>query len=190
MSFYQRLSELWKSEEHVDVLRKSMVDWRKEPSTIRVPKPTRLDRARQAGYKALPGFIVVRQRLLRGGRQRPDIKAGRRSKHSGQRKVLGMNYQHVAEQRAAKKFPNMEVLNSYFLANDSLHYWYEVIMLDKSNPSVASNSRSSWVSSGKHNRRVFRGLTSAARRSRGLMNKGFGAEKLRPSMRAHDRKGK
>ena len=38
--------------------------------------------------------------------------------------------------------------------------------------------------------RAFRGLTSAGRKMRGLLNKGRGAEKLRPSIRAHNRKGK
>ncbi|MDP3765404.1 MAG: 50S ribosomal protein L15e, partial [Nanoarchaeota archaeon] len=34
-----------------------------------------------------------------------------------------------------------------------------------------------------------RGLTSAGKRGRGLLHKGKGAEKLRPSLRAHQRKG-
>ena len=191
MSLYGYISQVWKkpSDEMLQLLSKRMIEWRAEPSTIRIPKPTRLDRARQAGYRAKAGIIVVRQRLLRGGRQRPDIRAGRRTKHSRQLKVLGMNYQQVAEQRAARKFPNMEVLNSYFVAKDGRHYWYEVIMADKMHPVIANDSSLSWLSEG-HSRRVFRGLTSAAKRSRGLYNKGFGAEKLRPSMRAHNRKGK
>jgi len=42
----------------------------------------------------------------------------------------------------------------------------------------------------KHKGRVFRGKTSAGKSSRGLRNKGKGAEKLRPSLRAHGRRGK
>ena len=45
-----------------------------------------------------------------------------------------------------------------------------------------------WFSNAKHRTRVYHGKTSAARKSRGLRNKGTGAEKLRPSLRAHDRK--
>ncbi len=192
MNMYQRLAKLWRSpsEEQDTELRKRFIEWRKEPSTIRIPEPTRLDRARRLGYRAKPGIIVVRQRIIRGGRQRPDIKAARRSKHSGQRKVLGMNYKHVAEQRAAKRFPNMEVLNSYFLGKDGLHFWHEIIMLDKSHPVVVNDKQLSWVSSGKHKGRALRGLTSAGKKSRGLHHKGFGAEKMRPSSGAHNRQAK
>ncbi len=192
MGLYSILEKSWRnpSEEYAKMLHARLVEWRQEPSTIRIPKPTRLDRARKLGYKAKAGIIVVRQRVLRGGRQRPDIKAGRRSKHNRQRKNLSMNYQHVAEQRAAKKFPNLEVLNSYFCGKDGLHYWYEIIMVDKSHPTVEKDSTLMWLTDPKHTNRVTRGLTSAARRSRGLLNKGFGAEKIRPSMRAHDRKAK
>ncbi len=190
MGMYSYLDASWESGLGSETHRKRMVAWRAEPTTIRIPKPTRLDRARALGYRAKPGIIVVRQRLTRGGRQRPDIKGARRSKHARQRKILSMSYQHVAERRAATKFPNMEVLNSYFLAKDGTHYWYEVIMVDKDHPVIVFDKQLSWVSDGKHNRRVFRGLTSAAKRSRGLMHKGKGAEKMRPSQRAHDRKAK
>ena len=37
--------------------------------------------------------------------------------------------------------------------------------------------------------RVYRGLTSAGRKSRGLRGKGKGFEKMRPSRRAHNRVG-
>ncbi|MBI3033845.1 50S ribosomal protein L15e [Candidatus Woesearchaeota archaeon] len=192
MNMYQYLTRAWNnpSDRHQEIMQKRMVEWRAEPSTLRIPKPSKLDRARKLGYRAKPGIIVVRQRLVRGGRQRPDIRAGRRTKHSRQRKILSMNYQQIAEQRAAKRFPNTEVLNSYFVAKDGTHFWFEVIMVDKSHPVIASDRHLSWMSGGKHNRRVFRGLTSAARKSRGLLHKGKGAEKLRPSMRAHDRKAK
>lgn len=190
MGLYQSLKATWKSDEFHDLMRKRLVDWRREPTTLRIHRPTRLDRARSLGYKAKQGFIVVRQRVQRGGRKRPHIRAGRRSKHARHRKILSMGYQVVAERRAATKFPNMEVLNSYFVAKDGKNYWYEVIMLDKSHPAVLSDSRVSWIAERQHKGRAFRGLTSAARRSRGLMHKGRGAEKLRPSLRAHDRKGK
>ena len=106
------------------------------------------------------------------------------------RKILKITYQLVAEQRAAKKYPNCEVLNSYWVGKDGLYYWYEVILVDKAHPNIISDKHVGWIAEEQHTRRVFRGLTSAARRSRGLRNKGKGAEKLRPSLRAHDRTGK
>ena len=192
MNMYQHLARVWKNptDDEKALWSKRMVEWRAEPSTIRIPKPTRLDRAREIGYRAKPGIIVIRQRVLRGGRQRPDIKSARRSKHARQRKILSLSYQHVAEQRAATKFPNCEVLNSYFVAKDGLHYWYEVILVDKAHPVMLADRHLKWTARPAQRRRVWRGLTSAAKRSRGLYKKGYGAEKLRPSMRAHDRKAK
>jgi len=54
-----------------------------------------------------------------------------------------------------------------------------VILVDKMHPSIIADKRISWISEKKHTGRAFRGLTSAGRRSRGLLNKGKGAEKVR-----------
>ena len=164
--------------------------WNKEGSVERLARPTNPGRARALGYKAKQGFVVVRQRVDRGGRQRPKIRAGRRSKRFGSRKVVGKSYQWIAEERAAKKYPNCEVLNSYYAAEDGQHYWYEIILVDKAHPQILADKNLGWIAEKQHRGRVFRGLTSAARKSRGLLNKGKGAEKIRPSLSAHDRKAK
>ena len=191
MSMYQYIREAWKDpKEGLGKLwQERLIKWRKEPTTIRIERPTRLDRARSLGYKAKPGFIIVRQRVPRGGRQRPKIRHPRRPKAMGRRKDLTLNYQVVAEQRAVKKYPNCEVLNSYYVGEDGLYYWYEVILVDKSHPQILADERINWISNLQHKGRVFRGLTSAGRKSRGLMHKGKGAEKIRPSLRAHHRRG-
>lgn len=190
MGLYKHLRLTWKkpSEEFFALQRQRMIEWRKEPVTLRIERPTRLDRARALGYKAKPGVIVVRQRLNRGGRHRPDIKGGRRSKHSGQVKVLGKNYQQVAEERAGRKYPNAEVINSYFVGKDGHHYWYEVVLADRSHPAILADKNLSWVSEKQHRSRAARGLTSAGRKGRGLRHKGRGAEKLRPSRSANERR--
>ena len=149
-------------------MQQQTIAWRKEPATVRLERPTRLDAARRLGYRAKPGIIVIRQRVDRGGRMRPQIRAGRRSKHSRRVKVLDQNYRGVAEGRTARKYPNMEVLNSYYVAKDSQHYWYEVILVDKENPAIRSDRQLGWLVNGTHRRRVFRGKTFAARKSRGL----------------------
>ena len=190
MGLYASLKDFRKTDEYVLLMRKRLIEWRQEPASIRIQRPTKLDRARTLGYRAKPGIVIVRKRLMRGGRKRPDIKAGRRSKHNRQRKVLSMNYQLIAERRAAVKFPNLEVLNSYFCAKDGSFYWYEIIMVDKEHPAIWSDKQLFWTADPQHRRRVFRGLTSAGRKSRGLMNKGRGAEKIRPSIRANDKRGK
>ena len=71
-----------------------------------------------------------------------------------------------------------------------MNYWYEIILVDKSHPAIKADKKMSWVCSGKHKNRAFRGLTSAGRKSRGLRNKGKGAEKVRPSQRANKRTAK
>jgi large subunit ribosomal protein L15e len=184
MALYKYLRETWKKPKELrrelrDIWRERLISWRKEPSTTRIENPTRLDRARSLGYKAKPGFIIVRQRVARGGRKRAKARAGRKSKHMSNKLDLETSYQVVAERRAAKKFPNLEVLNSYFVAKDGKHYWYEVILIDKSHPAIIADKNIRWIAEKQHRRRVFRGLTSAAKRSRGLLNKGKGAEKIR-----------
>jgi len=173
MSTYKYIRELWKQpkENIKDLWKQRLIDWRKQPVTKRIVRPTRLDKARSLGYKAKQGYIIVRQRLLRSARKRPKIRAGRRSKHFGQRKNLNLNYQHIAERRVAKKYPNLEVLNSYFVAKDGKYIWYEIILVDKAHPCIQNDKRISWIIEKQHTRRVFRGLTSAAMRSRGLKKK-------------------
>ena len=187
MGMYKYIREAWKKPRELDFWQQRLVKWREEPATLRVERPTRLDKARSLGYRAKPGFLIVRQRVNRGGRQRPQIRHPRRPKAMSRRKDLTMNYQSVAENRAARKYPNCEVLNSYYAGEDGLHYWYEIILVDRVNPSILADPKISWIM--RHKGRSERGLTSAGRRSRGLLNKGKGAEKLRPSLRAHNRTG-
>ncbi|MFZ0556463.1 MAG: hypothetical protein WAM26_14350, partial [Nitrososphaeraceae archaeon] len=40
--------KMWKS--NSDELKGKAINWRKEPSICRIPKPSRLDRARKIGY--------------------------------------------------------------------------------------------------------------------------------------------
>jgi len=42
----------------------------------------------------------------------------------------------IAEERAAKKYPNLEVLNSYYVTEDGSHKWYEVILVDPHHPVI------------------------------------------------------
>ena len=192
MGLYRHLVELNRngSDEWRKFHRERLIQWRKEPAIFRIEHPTNLVSARRLGYKAKSGFVVVRVRLKRCGKFRPSIRHGRRSAHMRQRLVMSKNYQRIAEERANKEFVNLEVLNSYKVGKDGTHYWFEIIMIDPYNPVVATDTNVGWVSSGKHRGRAYRGLTSAGRRGRGLRHKGQGAEKLRPSLRAHKKLGK
>lgn len=184
MGIYKYLSATFQERSPAERLiqKERQMQWRREPVVLRIEHPTNLVRARALGYRAKQGFIVARVCVKRGGKQRPAIRHGRRSKHSGQRFVMGRNYQWIAEQRANKPFPNLEVLNSYEVGRDGISAWFEVIMIDPQHPSIKADPRTRWIASGKHTGRVYRGLTSAARKSRGMRGKGKGYEKNRPSV--------
>jgi large subunit ribosomal protein L15e len=187
MGYLKYVRQAWTKPKHnmKDLWKERLMQWRKEPATIRLEHPTRIDRARSLGYKAKQGYIVVRQRVNRGGKMHPDIKGGRRTAASSQRKTLRINYQRIAEARAVQGFPNLEVLNSYWVAKDGQHYWFEIILVDTHSPAIDTDPRIAWICGQKD--RVGRGLTSAGKRSRSLMGKGKGYEKVRPSRRANFR---
>lgn len=191
MGMYKHLKILFRDKQALkSIIRKRLIEWRKQSSIIRIDYPTNLISARSLGYKAKKGYILVRVRIKRGGKQRPQIKKGRRPKHHGQKLVLKKSYQWVAEERVARNYPNLEVLNSYKIAKDGKYYWFEIILVDSESPSIKSDPKINWICSNKHRGRVFRGLTSAAKKSRGMRGKGRGYEKVRPSVSSNRRRGK
>lgn len=172
-----------------DGLRERMVGWRKEKTVEKIEKPTNLLKARALGYKAKKGIVVVRVRIRRGGRTKTRPRKGRRTKRMTSKKVVKMNYRWVSEQRCQRKFPNLEVLNSYWVGKDGRHYFYEVILLDPSRPEIKKDKNFNFVLRPANRSRVFRGLTGAGKKSRGLRKKSREL-KVRPSIRARRRQGK
>jgi len=182
MGYKKYLTELWNDHDKSrGLIRNRLIEWRKGNSVVRVDNPTRIDKAHRLGYRAKQGYVVARVKLLRGGHERPRFNSGRKSKNTRRKLVLGMNYRWIAEQRANKHYPNCEVLNSYFLAKDGRYYFFEVLMIDrelgKKYPEISNLAR--------QRGRVYRGLTSTARKARGLYGKGKGYEKVRPSKHAN-----
>ena len=167
MGMYKYVRDLWKQPKKnmPELWRERLIQWRKDPVTVRIEKPTRIDRARSLGYRAKQGYLVIRQRVIRGGHKRPKIKSGRKPSRFHRTKNLDLSYQAIAERRADMKYPNCEVLNSYYVAEDGRYFWYEVILVDTSHPAIKADKRISWISSNKHRGRIHRGLTSAAKRS-------------------------
>ena len=184
---YKYIAEAWSKPEksYVDeLMRQRLIEWRKQPTIIRIENPTRLDRARKLGYKAKQGFVVARTRVRRGGLRKQRPKAGRRPKRMGVAKFKpGKSIRLIAEERVGKKFPNLEVLNSYWVGEDGRSKWFEVILVDPNHPSIKSDKDVNWVTEKQHHNRVFRSLTSAGKKVRSLHRKGRGAEKFRPSKR-------
>ncbi|MFH1801630.1 MAG: 50S ribosomal protein L15e [archaeon] len=185
---YHYLREAWKKPDK-KTLRERMIEWRASPVATKVEKPLRIDRARALGYKDKKGFIIIRVRVKRGGHKRPRPNKKRRSKRLHTRKNLKMNYRWIAEQRVARKYKNLEVLNSYLIGKDGINYFYEVICVDPEKPEIKNDKTISWICEPQNKKRVFRGRTSAGKKSRGLRNKSP-TNKSRPSVRAGGRKGK
>ena len=190
---YDYVREQWKKPDtsYQSPLKNRLIQWRKEESFTRVERPLRIDRARSLGYKAKQGYIVVRARVRRGGLRKHQIKGGRKPSSKGMKKITAAkSIQRIAEERTAKRYPNMEVLNSYWVGEDGRYHYYEVILVDSSHPAILNDPKINWISDPANKRRVLRGKTSAGQKGRGMLYKGKGAEKVRPSIRAHQSRGK
>lgn len=136
-----------------------LFDWRQGDSIVRVDTPTNLPRARILGYKAKRGIAVIRVRIDKGRRRRRAPHGGRKHRHNYQYVQPQLSHQAIAEQRASRKYINMEVLNSYWVGEDGTDKYFEVILADKKLIKVPATSRSG---------RAFRGLTSIGKRARGI----------------------
>ncbi len=169
MGMYKYISEAFQKEykERTLEYRMRVSTWRRGPTVARVEKPTNLARARSLGYKAKPGIIVVRVKTDRGTRKRPHPWGGRKPAKNAAYRVPGKSYQAIAEEKASRRFRNMDVLNSYFVGKDGQYQFFEVLMMDSEVYYLAD----------RHNGRAFRGLTSSGRKHRGLRGKGIGYEK-------------
>lgn len=165
-----------------------LLTWRRDHTVTRLERPTRLDRARAVGYRAKGGYVLVRVRVRRGGQNKRAIIAGRRPKHKGiLRMTLLKSLRRIAEERAAKHYPNLEVLNSYWVGEDGKQKFFEVILVDPVHPEILADPKIAWIADPTHKGRAFRGLTSAGTEGRGLRWKGTGTERYRPS-RARNRR--
>jgi len=149
MSLYKAIEKAWDKpdESYVgELMKRRLVKWRREPSVVKIDKPTRLDRAHKLGYKAKPGFIVARARVRRGGRRKSRPRKGRKPRrmlvhHFPPKKSL----QRIAEERANRRFPNLEVIGSYWVWEDGLSIWFEVIMVDPNQPGIKKDRNLGWV---------------------------------------------
>lgn len=191
MNYYKYAKDQYKQpKENLDeVWKQRLVEWRQQETMVKVENPTRIPKARELGYKAKKGFTVVRTRIRKGGSKRQRIRGGRRPKRAGQSNFSSKKSKRViAEERTSDKYGNLEVLNSYWVAEDGNFKWFEVIMVDPEEPTIQADEDINWICDKRE--RAERGLTPASKKSRGLKNRGKGAEKVRPSQRANKDKGK
>ncbi len=143
MGVHKYLVQTWNHREKSDLqrhMRGALIKWRRDPTVTRIEHPTRLDRARALGYKAKQGYVVVRVRIRKGGARKIRPRAGRRPRALGVTKFTrSISLKNIAEQKAQKKFPNLRVLNSYYVSEDGTNHWFETIMKDTHNPSAADS---------------------------------------------------
>lgn len=140
---YRYLAKTWKrifKGEERALMQQRLAKWRRQPTVIRIEKPTRIDRARALGYKAKVGVIVVRVRRRKGGLSKPRPSSGRRPKRMG---VYGYSpaksVKQIVEEKAARKYPNMKVLGSYYVGEDGRFKWFEVVLVDPNHPAILND---------------------------------------------------
>ena len=135
--------------------------------------------------------MVVRVAVRKGGARKRRHKAGRRSKRQGVNRIgRRKSIQRIAEERAARKYPNLRTLASYWVGEDGSQKWHEVILVDPEHPAIQNDDDLNWICDDSHRGRAFRGLTNAGRDSRGLHNRGTGTEHVRPGSTSGQRRGK
>jgi len=134
MGMYKYLAKTWNGRDKTEFqryLRQRAIKWRREPTVFRVEQPTRIDRARALGYKSKQGYVVVRVRIRKGGARKPRPRAGRRQRALGVTLFTrAIQLKHIAELRAKRKYPNLHILNSYYVWEDGMHQWFETILHD------------------------------------------------------------
>jgi large subunit ribosomal protein L15e len=185
-SFYSHIRDAWKEPDDgklAELQWQRTQEWREQGAVERIDRPTRLDKARSQGYKAKQGVVVARVSVRKGSARKSRFKKGRRSKRQGVTRVTRRkNIQRVSEERCARVYPNLRVLNSYWVGEDGSQKWHEVIMVDPNHPAIENDDDLSWICDDDHRGRTLRGLTGAGKRNRGLGTKGKGTEHTRPSV--------
>lgn len=191
MGAYKYLEELWKKKQS-DVLRFLMRvrcwEYRNLPTIHRVSRPSRVERARRLGYKAKQGVAIYRVRIRRGSRKRAVSKGivyGKPASVGINQRKTTRSLQAIAEQRVGIRVKGLRVLNSYWVGQDGMYKYFEVIVVDPAHKAIRRDPRINWICNPVHKRRDARGLTSAGKKARGLTNKGHLATKLRSSKRGN-----
>lgn len=193
-SVYSHIKEAWRDPDDgklAELQWQRKQEWRNQGAIERIDRPTRLDKARDLGYKAKQGVVLVRVAVRKGGARKSRFTAGRRSKRQGINRIgRRKSIQRIGEERASRKHPNLRVLNSYWVGEDGSQKWFEVILLDPEHPAIKNDEDLNWICNDDQKGRAFRGLTSAGTKGRGQRKRGKGTEHTRPSVGGDRRRGK
>ena len=167
----KRASDASRADAHGLLARVRSWEYRQLPTIHRASRPTRPDKARNLGYKAKQGYVIYRVRVRRGSRKK-QLSATKNSKGAnfGKPRNCGIN-QHKwrrncrskAEERVGRAVGGLRVLNSYWVAQDSVYKFFEVILVDPHHKVIRTDPRINWLCNPVHKHRELRGLTAAGR---------------------------
>ena len=195
MGAYKYLEEVWRRKQSDlirFVLRVRTWEYRQLNVIHKCQRPSRPDKARKLGYKRKQGYVIYRIRIRRGGRKR-NVQKGcvyGKPRNSGRMSKIKKPRTHksISEERVGRKCSNLRVLSSYWVGQDASFKFYEIILVDPHHKAIRRDPRINWIVSGKHKKRELRGLTSTGKKSRGMLQRGHKANKLRPSIRGNYKK--
>lgn len=185
MGAYKYMEELWrhKQSDPMRFLQRVRAwEYRQRPKMVRLTNPTRTEKAHRLGYKAKQGYVMVRIGVRRGGRKRQNHRGMvfGKPKHQGINELkFERNLQSMAEEKVGRKFANLRVLNSYWINQDAVMKYYEVILVDPSHTKIRNDPRIHWICNPQHKHRECRGLTSSGRKARGLRKSGHRAHGIK-----------
>jgi large subunit ribosomal protein L15e len=158
-SFYRQVAQIWKKpkESLGETLKSREIKWRQEPTVVRIEKPTRINRARSVGYKAKLGFSLARVKIGKGGRRRKYY--GRRGRKPSKMGLVhfshGKSLQKIAEEKAQRKFSNINIIGSYEVAEDGKQMWFEVVMVDPQHSNISKKPKMKWAAHPANRNRVL-----------------------------------
>ncbi len=164
----QTFQNEWKGKEtdydYKSLMQKRTIEYRKEPlAVVKLARPTNLASARKNGYKAKKGIIVARVRVRKGHGTYARPKNKRRPKRQGQATLTRRkSTRAMAEERASKKFENMEVIGSYKIAEDGRKHYFEIILADRDSSVINKDKELKYLSKGQKGR-AERGKTFAGK---------------------------
>ena len=68
----------------------------------------------------------------------------------------GKSLQKIAEEKAQRKYINMNVIGSYLAGEDGRHKWFEVALADTQHTNITKNPKLKWIASSANRKRALR----------------------------------
>ena len=131
-----------------DAYKARLTLWRKRSVVSRTEGPVNPVRAHSLGYKATKDFITCIVRVKKGKRSRPKPALGRKPGKNVKRVPFGRSLGWIAEQKAIKRFSNLDLVASYIVGSDGVSAYYEVILRNRHSSKPALHSTLRAVSVG------------------------------------------